>query len=276
MDLFITPKETNRDDEYNSDDGESNEFFDGDHGTGLLSADHPLMERFQRALKDHLLKVKSQMENEIYDIDHAMKEKTDEIADVGAKLFDLQNEIEKQREQLDKYSTQIMEVSEKRRTHEDNVAKLKAQFNNEESSCKEMKRKNNVLSQEIESMRSLESEIAKWNAEIQNEIALAKRVATKDMKDKKLASDDKKKMDMLLLNLDSELQKHEVELSNIEDQIKEHSDVVMSLNQNLADANCDLEGLQHEHKKLMQAWGEVIVAVQHRDKLLSKARTDLL
>ncbi|KAG5674623.1 hypothetical protein PVAND_004577 [Polypedilum vanderplanki] len=242
---------------------------------GLLSADHPLMERFQRALTDHLLKVKTQLENEISDIDHAMKEKNEEISEVGAKLYDLQNEIEKQREQLDKYNGQILEVSEKRRMHEENVAKLKSEFYKNEGTCKDLKRKNNALAQEIESMRALESEITKWNNEIQNEIALAKRVATKDMKDKKLASEEKKKMDLLLLNLDSELHKKETELANIEDQIQEHTDAVAFLTQNLAEANVDLEGLQQEHKKLMQAWGEVIIAVQHRDKLLAKVRMDL-
>lgn len=81
---------------------------------------------------------------------------------------------------------------------------------------------------------------------------------------------------MLLFNLESEVQKKEIELRNIEDQIKEHTEAVNSLNQSLADSNCDLESLQQEHKKLMQAWGEVIVAVQHRDKMLSKIRHELL
>lgn len=80
---------------------------------------------------------------------------------------------------------------------------------------------------------------------------------------------------MLLFNLEAEVQKKEFELGNIEDQIREHTDAVTALNQNLADANVDLEGLQQEHKKLMQAWGEVIVAVQHRDKMLSKIRAEL-
>jgi coiled-coil domain-containing protein 40 len=112
--------------------------------------------------------------------------------------------------------------------------------------------------------------------QIQNEIALAKRITTKDAKDQRAISEEKKKMDLMLFKLDSEVRKNEFELANIEDQIKEHTDAVSSLNQNLADANVDLEGLQQEHKKLMQAWGEVIVAVQHRDKILSKVRMDLL
>lgn len=266
MDLFLTPKEQKDNDEFDEEESEQ---------PGLLSADHPLMERFQKALKEHLLKVKNQLESEISDINHAIKEKSEEIGEVGAKLFDLQNEIEKQHEQLDKYNQQILDVSEKRRAHEENVTKLKAEFYKKEAACKEIKRRNNVVLQEIESMRSLESEIARWNAEIQNEIALAKRVATKDAKDQKLISEEKKKIDLLLFSLDSDVRRKEIELENIEDQIKEHSEAVTALNQSLADSNVDLEGLQQEHKKLMQAWGEVIVAVQHRDKILSKARMDL-
>lgn len=243
--------------------------------TGLLPADHPLLERFQRALREHLLKVKSQLENEIVDLDHSIKAKDDEIADVGSKLFDLQSEIEVQRDQLDRYNKQILDISDKRRTHEENADELKAEFNKRDASCKDLKRVNNEVLQEIASMRVLESEIAKWNEEIQNEIELAKRINSKDSKDQQAISEEKRKMDLILFKLDSEVRKNERELSNIQDQIREHSETMCYLNKHLADANVDLEGLQQEHKKLMQAWGEVIVSVQHRDKVLTKARAEL-
>lgn len=244
--------------------------------TGLLPADHPLLERFQRALREHLMKVKNQLENEIVDLDHSIKVKDDEIAEVGSKLFDLQSEIEVQHDQLDRYNKQILDMSDKRKVHEENAARLKSEHNIRDASCKDLKRINNEVSQEITSMRVLESEISKWNEEIQNEIALAKRVSSKDTKDQRAVSEEKKKMDLILFKLDSEVRKNERELSNIEDQIREHTDSVSSLNESLADANVDLEGLQQEHKKLMQAWGEVIVSVQHRDKVLTKAKAELL
>jgi coiled-coil domain-containing protein 40 len=267
MDFSIVPKESADNDE------ESVEHLPD---TGLLPADHPLLERFQRALREHLLKVKNQLENEIVDLDHSIKGKDEEIADIGSKLFDLQNEIEVQRDQLDRYNKQILDMSDKRKSHEENAARLKAEFNKRDASCKDLKRINNEVSQEIASMKVLESEISRWNEEIQNEIALAKRVNSKDIKDQKLVSEEKRKMDLILFKLDSEVRKHERELSNIEDQIREHTDSVNTLNKNLADANVDLEGLQQEHKKLMQAWGEVIVSVQHRDKVLTKAKAELL
>lgn len=243
---------------------------------GLLPADHPLLEKFQRALKEHLLKVTAQLENEIVELDHSIAKKDEYIAEVGSKLFDLQNQIEIQHGQLDKYNKQILEVADKRKVHEENVTRLKADFDSKELSRKERKRISNEVSQEITSMRVLESEISKWNEEIQNEIALAKQVSRKDSKDQRAVSEEKKKMDLILFKLDSEVRKNERQLSNLDDQIREHTDSVSSLNKNLAGANVDLEGLQQEHKKLMQAWGEVIVSVQHRDKVMTKARAELL
>lgn len=244
--------------------------------TGVLPADHPMLVRFQEALKEHLLKVTHQLETEINEIDYQIQKKDDEIAENGAKLFDLQQKIEIQNDQVDSYSKKILYVSDKRKIHEANVARLKAEFNDRDSSAKELKRMNNEAAKVITSMRVLESEISKWNEEIQNEIALAKRVANKDTKDQRLVSEEKKKMDLILFKLDSEVRKNDRELANIEDQIQEHSESVAALSKNLSDANIDLEGLQHEHKKLMQAWGEIIVSVQHRDKILAKAKTDLL
>lgn len=160
MDFTITPKQSGDGDGF----GEEIEIVE----PGLLSADHPLMQRFQQALKEHLLKVKGQLENEILDLDHKIQAKTDSIADAGAKLFDLQNEIEKQRDTLDKYSNQILEISEKRKGHEEAAAKYKAEYLSKEANCKDLKRKNNEISQEIASMKALEGEITKWNAEVKN------------------------------------------------------------------------------------------------------------
>lgn len=133
---------------------------------GLLPADHPLLERFQRALKEHLMKVKLQLETEIVDLDHSIKSKDEEIMEVGSKLFDLQNDIEIQRDQIDKYNRNILEMSDKRKAHEDNVQRLKHEFNVKDSSCKDKKRIQNELTQEIGNMQVLENEIAKWNEEV--------------------------------------------------------------------------------------------------------------
>lgn len=145
---------------------EADSHYEETEESGLLPADHPLLERFQRALKEHLLKVKNQLESEIGDLDDSIKTKDEEIADVGAKLFDLQNEIETQRDQLDKYSKLILDLSDKRKEHEESAVRFKEEYEKRDASCKNLQRMNNEVLQEISSMRVLEGEITKWNNEV--------------------------------------------------------------------------------------------------------------
>lgn len=160
--------ESYRTEESGSERDENEEAEEEQEPISYLPSDHPLLERFQRALKEHLMKVKGQLEEEIADLDHSIKEKDEEIAEVGSKLYDLQNEIEQQKDQLDKYNKQILEYSEKRKDYEDQNVKLKKEFEEKESSCKESKRVYNEMVQEISNLNFLQSEISKWNEEVNN------------------------------------------------------------------------------------------------------------
>lgn len=104
--------------------------------TDLLPADHPMMAKFQNALREHLMKMVNQLEEEITDINHAIELKNIEIAEIGSKVFDRRNEVERQRETLDRYNGQILDISEKRKFHEENAAKLKAKYQQMEAASR--------------------------------------------------------------------------------------------------------------------------------------------
>ncbi|XP_055542251.1 coiled-coil domain-containing protein 40 [Wyeomyia smithii] len=243
--------------------------------SGVLEKDHPLLERFQQALKAHLLRVKNQLEGEIADLDHHLQQNEKESEEVGARLYDLQEEIDSQKELLVIYGKEIVEVSTRRLAEEQKVAGYKKEYDEQSHKLKEFKKTYNEHLQELDNLAVLENEFSKWDKEIKEEIAVAKRVASKDAKDKLVAAEEKRKMDLLVFNLDLEVRKKERELQGIEDQMKEQESATEMINRSLADANSDLEALQHEHKRLFQSWGEVIVAIQQRDNVLSKTKDDL-
>uniref|UniRef100_A0A1Q3FT71 Putative cohesin-subunit n=1 Tax=Culex tarsalis TaxID=7177 RepID=A0A1Q3FT71_CULTA len=243
--------------------------------SGVLEKDHPLLERFQQALKAHLLRVKDQLEEEIAELDHRLEQNEKESEEVGARLYDLQEEIDSQKELLDIYGKEIMEVSARRKIAEEKAAGYKKEYDEENQKLKEFKRIHNEHLVELDNLTILEAEFSKWDQEIKDEIAVAKRVASKDVKDQMAAAEEKRKKDLLVFNLDAEVRRKERELDGIEEQIKEQEGATDVINRSLADANSDLEGLQHEHKRLFQAWGEVIVAIQQRDRVLSRTKEEL-
>uniref|UniRef100_A0A182U743 Coiled-coil domain-containing protein 40 n=1 Tax=Anopheles melas TaxID=34690 RepID=A0A182U743_9DIPT len=242
---------------------------------GVLETDHPLLERFQSALKSHLLKVKNQLEEEVADLNHRLVQNEKESEEVGAELYDLQEEIDNQKELLEIYGKEILKLAAQRQQEERLAAQYRKEFEEQQLSLKEFRKMHKEHLLELENLTVLESEFAKWAQEIKDEIAVAKRVASKDAKDALAAAEEKRQVDLLLLNLSNEVKRKEHELEEIEEQIREQDGQRETISRSLADANTDLEALQHEHKCLAQAWGEVIVAIQQRDRVLVKTKEEL-
>lgn len=242
---------------------------------GVLPEDHPLLERFQQSLKAHLLRVRDQLVTEINDLDYNIKLKEQEREDIGCKLYDYQQEIRQQNETLQDYEKQLKEATEKRLKHEKNVEKSKKEYENKLLMYKDQKRFHNQRLLELNSLQVLEGNIEKWASEVDNEVQAAKRAVNKDWQYQKAISEEKKKIDLLVFNLDDEIRKREQELNGVNEQIREQRCVLESLNKDLSNAATDLEVLQQEHKRLTQAWSEVIIAIQQRDKLLFQIKDDL-
>uniref|UniRef100_A0A182NF00 Coiled-coil domain-containing protein 40 n=1 Tax=Anopheles dirus TaxID=7168 RepID=A0A182NF00_9DIPT len=242
---------------------------------GVLETDHPLLDRFQAALKAHLLKVAHQLEEEVAELNHRLEQNEKESEEVGAELYDLQEEIDNQKELLEIYGKEILELTAQRQQEEKQAAQYRKEYEEQQLALKEFRKMHKEHLMELENLTVLESEFAKWAQEINDEIAVAKRVASKDAKDKLAAAEEKRQVDLLVLNLDTEVKRKAHELEAIEDEIRGQDEKRETISRSLADANSDLEALQHEHKRVSQAWGEVIVAIQQRDRVLVKTKEEL-
>lgn len=241
----------------------------------VLPADHPLLEKFQAALKTHLLKVNAELTGEISALDFNINRLNKEQEELASNLYDYQEEIERQRDTLDEYNNQLKDVSEKRIKHEQNMAQQKKEHNGLNGLFREVQRMHKDRLMELSHVQILENNISKWTQEIEDEVENAKRIVSKDSKDQLTVSQAKKQMDLILFNLDAEVRRGDQQLTDINEQIIEQNKILDILNSSISDANADLNALQNEHKRLIGSWSEVILAIKHRDKLLAKMREDL-
>lgn len=241
----------------------------------VLPADHPLLEKFQRALKAHLLKVNSELEEEVAMLKQGIVRMTKECNEIGSELYDQQEEAERQKDALDEYNTQLKEMSDKRLSHESNANEQKRNYDNENYIFKEAKRAYNERLIELTHLQVLEGNMSKWTQEIEDEVLAAKRVVSKDAQDQLAISQHKKQMDMLLFNVDAEIRRVERQLENTNEQIGDQQIVVDELHRSIADANADVNALQNEHKRMIGSWGDVILCIKQRDKQLAGMRQEL-
>lgn len=241
----------------------------------LLPPDHPLLQKFQQSLKQYLLRTKAQLMTEIDEIKYNMKQKEHQREEQGATLYDMQQEIQRQNDQLDEFATQIEDNVGKRQKEEEEVSRLKAEYDEKEQLTKNQKSIYNKRMVELEHLQELELNIRKWVDDVEDELKNSKRIVSRDAQLQKRLSEEKRKSDLLSYHLDIEVKKAEKEMEIIQEEAKDMRQIVNILKMNVCDANADLEDLESEHKRLTQAWSEVIVAISHRDRILYQVKEDI-
>ncbi|XP_043064363.1 coiled-coil domain-containing protein 40 isoform X2 [Drosophila ficusphila] len=234
----------------------------------LLPPNHPLLCKFQESLKDHLLRTKQDLENEIAEIKYNVKLKEHRREEQGLALYEMQQKMASQEEQIKEISS-VIEKHLKSREIEEFISKnLKQEYEEKIKLTNSKKTIYHERMAELEDLQSLGSNIKKWTYEVENEVKNAKRIVSRDEQLQKQLSQEKRKSDILFYRLDMEVKKRESEKFSICEEEAAMKEIVNILNMSIANANTDLEVLQNEHKRLTQAWSEVIIAIQLRDNIL--------
>lgn len=82
--------------------------------------------------------------------------------------------------------------------------------------------------------------------------------------------------DLLLVALTSEVLKLTSKFHELEKNIKQKQSEVETTSQAVADGNADLEALERENQKLMRIWNQIILKIQHKDRMISDIKTQLM
>ncbi|XP_020808052.1 coiled-coil domain-containing protein 40-like, partial [Drosophila serrata] len=207
----------------------------------LLSPNHPLLGIFQSSLKDHLLRTKHELENEISEIQYQEKFKVQRLDEEGLALYNMQQQIGLRKEQIREISVVIEKHLQNRQNEEVELNSLKRKYEERVILTKTKKNLYYERMVELKDTQSLSSNIKKWTYDVEDEIENAKRIVSRDALLQKQLSREKRKSDILFFRLDMEVKKRESELNSIYEEESTMKDIVNILNMTIFDANIDLE-----------------------------------
>lgn len=250
-------------------------FMMSDTPVTTILADHPLLEKFQATLKEHLSRINEQLIKENTEIDHEIEVLNVEREDIGSKLYDLQQKIERQKDDIDSYNQRISETFEKRVKCEEDTRQTQLELQLLNNFHRDAKRINSERMAELKKLQALEKTIEKWQQEMDHNLKESKLILNKDKQEKERISKEKREMDFLLLNLEMELMKCETKSEQVLNEVQENERQIEILNAKLIGSNADLDALQTDNRRLISSWNEVIYVIGHRDKLLAKASDEL-
>lgn len=235
-----------------------------------MCANHPLLEKFQTALRAHLLRINGQLECEIGSLDQSINRLNDQREEIGSELYDLQQEAERQSVEINSCNEWINEKFEKRISNENQSKIIQSDLISLQAQFDEAVRIHRARTVEMQKLEMLSQNVSKWHEEMRSEIEVSKRVISKDrqMQIKKMG--EHRKMDFIMFNMQTEVRKKEVQNADLLEQIQSQRQIMKKLNENLSEANTDLDALQGEHRLLISSWNEVVHAIETRDKTLDR------
>lgn len=161
---------------------------------------------------------------------------------MGASLYDVQQQIEYQRRQLEELNGQIKERSEKRIQLNQEVVEARKDFEEVQGKLNVINRKYQENLVTVENLNHFGVHIQKWEEEAGDALKVANRITKKDAQAKLAKIEEKRKLDIFILSLEGEVRRRENELNAINEQIKDSTEALEKFNKNLTDANADLTG----------------------------------
>ncbi|XP_031617071.1 coiled-coil domain-containing protein 40 [Contarinia nasturtii] len=240
-----------------------------------ILADHPLLEKFQATLKEHLNRINEQLVKENLEIDNQIQILNDEREEIGSNLYDLQQKIDRQNNELDSYNSCISQTFEKRIKCEEDTRQSKMELKLLQNFHRDAKRVYADRMVELKKLQTLEQTIDKWQKEMEHNLKVSKLMLSKDKQEKERISKEKREMDFLLLNIEIEVMKCETRSDEILKELQENERLVEMLKAKLIGSNADLDALQTDNRRLISSWNDVIHAISNRDKLLARTNEDL-
>ncbi|CAG7836266.1 unnamed protein product [Allacma fusca] len=241
----------------------------------VLGPDHPKMERFQKALKAHLERQLYNADCEIRNMENESRMKKKEREDLGNQLYNLQYELQRQTDLLEKYDKDLEGLKE-RRSEVERDTEVVVQ------DCELAKKK---LDEEVENekrvMKSIkEIDMMEWCVrqaaqEFDGELKIRQLVDEKFEKLRYKTELEKRDQDFYLDKILTHVQRMEQANEGIQRQIQAHNEEQKELSTYIAEAETEIEAIHIEKTHLQRAWNETVTVVRSRDEALNAARETL-
>ncbi|XP_014288579.1 coiled-coil domain-containing protein 40 isoform X2 [Halyomorpha halys] len=164
----------------------------------LLTADNPMLEKFQSVLKQHLLRQIAKLKNSILEIGGDHKKKETSLKVESDLAYKEQQTIVRQRETLENYRNTIEKVAQQRKTLEEQMQTQRENYDEMRKTYEKTKSEVEHCQGESEMLDDLVKKMSEHDKQQEKEIALSKQKQSFNLKDKERLSKEKQAQDMLL------------------------------------------------------------------------------
>ncbi|ERE69025.1 coiled-coil domain-containing protein 40 [Cricetulus griseus] len=232
----------------------------------VLDPDHPLMVRFQEALKSYLNRQIDKMKLDIQELDVATKQSRVQRQELGVNLYGVQQHLARLQMLLEKSHDRHSLAACERRQREEELQNTRALYNKTCATANEERKMLAALQADMESLALHLFYMQNIDQDVRDDILVMKQVVRKTEMEKTRAELEKKKQDLFVDQLTERAHQLEENISLFEAQYLSQNEDTRVLRKAVSEAVTEIDTIAMEKKRILQQWTTSLMGMKHRNE----------
>ncbi|NXW38156.1 CCD40 protein, partial [Phaetusa simplex] len=248
----------------------------------VLDPEHPLMRRFQAALKNYLTKQIEKVNLELRELRTATKKSKVQREELGVILYGAQQQLAHLQVELEKSHDRHSQMATVRQQLEEELEGLRLTHKQMCQNTDDERKKVSAMQTEVENLALHLFYMQNMDQDMRHNILLMKQSTKKAEAEKVQAEVEKKKQDLLVDRLTRKAYELQEQIALFEAQFVAQAEDTKVTRQAVNEACMEVQAINMEKKRLMNHWNSSLAGMKQRDffyiaaqDLLSKYRHDL-
>ncbi|NXG20776.1 CCD40 protein, partial [Grallaria varia] len=262
--------------------GRSNEETAEETELIVLDPEHPLMRRFQAALKNYITKQIEQVKLDLHELRTATKDSKVQREELGVVLYGAQQQLAQLHMELEKSLDRRSLAAAARRQLEEELEGLRDTYKKKWHNTDDERKKVSAMQTQVENLALQLLYMQNMDQDMHHKILLMKQSAKKAEAEKFQAEVEKKKQDLLLDQLTRRAYELQEQIALFEAQFVAQAEDTKVTRQAVSEAALEVQAINMEKKRLINYWNSSLAGMKQRDEayvttqeLLSNCRRDL-
>ncbi|NXX21396.1 CCD40 protein, partial [Podargus strigoides] len=248
----------------------------------VLDPEHPLMRRFQGALKNYLTKQMEKVNLELQELRTATKKGKAQREELGVILYGVQQQLAHLQVELEKSHSHCSQAAAARQQLEEELEGLRLTHRKMCQNTDDERKKVSATQTQVENLAMRLFYMQNMDKDMCHNILLMKQSTRKAGAEKVQAELEKKKQDLLVDRLTSKAYELQEQIALFEARFVAQAEDTKATRQAVNEACMEVQAINMEKKRLMNHWNSSLAGMKQRDEayidtqeLLSKYRHDL-
>ncbi|XP_060027838.1 coiled-coil domain-containing protein 40 isoform X2 [Erinaceus europaeus] len=232
----------------------------------VLDPDHPLMLRFQSALKSYLHRQIEKLKLELQELSMASKQSRAQRQELGVQLYGVQQNLARLQMQLEKNHDCHSLVASARRQREEELQDVRVRYTRAFQAAVDERKQLATMQTDLEKLALNLLYLQNIDQDVQADIYIMKQVVKKSTVERLQAEMDKKKQDLYVDQLTTKVHQLEEQIAMLEAQYCAQAEDTRTLRKAGSEASTEIAAISVEKKRLLQQWVSSLAGMRSRDE----------